>query len=122
VYYHYVAPVLPPTLRCAPRPGVLHLGEPEKFFSEALRVLRPGGRLGFTVWAAPPATEGFSITLDAVAAHGDPTVELPPGPPFFRYADADTVASDLEAAGFEGVASEVVAQEWTLPHAGALWE
>ena len=43
--------------------GVLHLGEPQKFFSEAFRVLRPGGKLGFTVWCAPPQTEGFAITL-----------------------------------------------------------
>jgi SAM-dependent methyltransferase len=43
--------------------GVLHLGEPEKFFSEAFRLLRPGGKFGFTVWCAPPETEGFAITL-----------------------------------------------------------
>ena len=36
------------------------------------------------VWASPPATEGFAITLDAIAAHGEPGVTLPPGPPFFR--------------------------------------
>ena len=33
------------------------------------------------VWASPPATEGFAITLDAIAAHGEPGVALPPGPP-----------------------------------------
>ena len=27
------------------------------------QLLRPGGKLGFTVWCAPPLTEGFAITL-----------------------------------------------------------
>jgi SAM-dependent methyltransferase len=64
--------------------GVLHLGRPEDFFAEAHRVLRPGGRLAFTVWAAPPATEGFAITLGALGEHGDPNVALPAGPPRAR--------------------------------------
>ena len=67
--------------------GILHLGEPDKFLLEALRCLRPGGRLAFSVWAAPPATEAFALLLGAVSAAGDPSVPLPPGPPFFRFAD-----------------------------------
>jgi len=32
--------------------GILHLARPDQFLSEALRVLRPGGRLAFTVRAS----------------------------------------------------------------------
>ena len=60
-------------------------------------MLRPGGRLAFTVWAPPPATEGFAVTLDAIAAHGRAGVELqlPSGPPFFAFADAERVRAEL---------------------------
>lgn len=81
--------------------GVLHLGEPTQFFAEAHRLLRPGGKLAFTVWCPPPATEGFAITLGAIAQCGDPNVNLPPGPPFFHYSDEANAAEHLAAAGFD---------------------
>src|SRR5258705_720747 len=67
--------------------GILHLGHPEKALVEAHRVLRPGGRFAFSVWCNPKETVGFNIVLRAVAAHGEPHVELPEGPPLFRYTD-----------------------------------
>jgi hypothetical protein len=66
--------------------------------------LRPGGKIAFTVWCAPPAANRrlcYHITLGAIAQCGDPNVELPPGPPFFHYSDAGNAAAHLTAAGFE---------------------
>src|SRR6266851_1275446 len=65
--------------------GMLHLAQPERAVSEALRVLRPGGRYAFTVWAKPEEAVGFGIILDAVRKHGNPDVPLPPGPPIWRF-------------------------------------
>src|SRR5262245_40288521 len=43
--------------------GILHLARPDQALAEACRVLRPGGRFGFTVWAKPEEAAGFGIVL-----------------------------------------------------------
>ena len=73
--------------------GVLHFADPERFFTEAGRVLRPGGRLAFTVWAQTDDSI-FAIAANAVAAHGV-AVTLPDGPPFFRFSDRDECVRTL---------------------------
>jgi SAM-dependent methyltransferase len=102
--------------------GLLHLSRPELAIAEAHRVLRPGGRFAFTVWAPPERARGFGLILDAVAAVGNPGVPLPPGPPFFRFADAAESTRTLEAAGFTAVRVVDVPQRWHLPDAAALLE
>ena len=49
--------------------GILHLGRPDQALCEACRVLRVGGRFGFTAWAKPVETAGFGITLGAILTH-----------------------------------------------------
>jgi SAM-dependent methyltransferase len=94
--------------------GILHLGRPEKALLEAYRVLRAGGRFAFSVWAPPEETIGFGIVLRAVEKHGEPRVELPEGPPFFRYSDAEECKRGLIVAGFESPTVLKVSQTWRL--------
>jgi ubiquinone/menaquinone biosynthesis C-methylase UbiE len=89
--------------------GMLHFAEPDRALAEARRVLAPGGRLAFTVWDDPERAVTFGLVLAAVERHGDPNVGLPPGPPFFRFAEADACKRALVEAGF--TSPEVV----TLP-------
>jgi SAM-dependent methyltransferase len=101
--------------------GILHLGRPERALGEACRVLRPGGRFAFSVWAKPEETIGFGVVLRAVASHGEPRVALPEGPPFFRYSEPEECVTGLLAAGFEDPTVTKVAQVWRLPAGDGLF-
>jgi SAM-dependent methyltransferase len=92
--------------------GINHLPHPEKAFAQAFRVLGSGGVFAFTVWAAPEPGQGFGIVLDAIEAHGDKSVTLPPAPPYFRFADAAEARRVFEQAGFVDAGTRVVAQFW----------
>lgn len=89
-----------------------HLPNPEDAISEAYRVLRPDGSFAFTVWAAPRPSEGFGIVLSAIEEHGVPNPDLPPAPPYFRFADDREVRRCLEASGFCDVKTSIVSQIW----------
>ncbi len=102
--------------------GLLHLARPEQALAEAQRVLRPGGRIAFTVWGDPQMCTGFKIILDAIANHGTMDVPLPDGPPFFRFSDTAESKRVLAEAGFHNAVVEVVDTEWDVPHAGTLYE
>jgi SAM-dependent methyltransferase len=102
--------------------GLLHLGDPDKALAEACRVLRPGGRFAFTVWATPEETAGFGITLGAIQTHGNMRVPLPDGPPFFRFSDWAESTRSLAAAGFIDPAIRKIPQTWRLPSVDALFQ
>ena len=102
--------------------GILHLSRPEAAVAEARRVLVPGGRFAFTAWVE----EGNAVSdvvEAAVDAHALP-VELPEGPPFFRFADPEECRRVLAEAGFgpESFRTETVSHGWRVPTAELLFE
>jgi SAM-dependent methyltransferase len=102
--------------------GLLHLARPESAIDEAFRVLAPGGRYAFTVWARPEEAVGFGVVLRAMETHGTTKVGLPEGPPFFRYSEAGESRAALSRAGFTAVAVRTLPLVWQLPSADALFE
>ena len=102
--------------------GILHLGNPDLALAEAHRVLRPMGRLAFTVWAKPEKTIGFGIVLRAVEKYGHMNVSLPAGPPFFRFSEPSEAKRALEIAGFKSPKIKTVDQVWRLPAGDGLFE
>ena len=100
--------------------GVLHLAQPDVAFAEARRVLRPGGRFAFTVWAAPEISVVLGMVLRAVQTHGTTNAPLPPGPPFFRFSDPAECRRSLAAVGFDDVRSATVPMVWRFPDGDAV--
>lgn len=92
--------------------GMNHLPNPETAASEAWRVLKPGGAFAFTVWASPKSGEGFGIVLSAIEKHGVPSANLPPAPPYFRFADEKEAKAVLASAGFAEISTRIVPQFW----------
>lgn len=79
--------------------------------------------LGFVLWcrAPPPHSEGFEIVLGAIKEHGDPSVKLPEGPPFFHYADAANAAEAMSNVGFTDCDTIEVEQTLSINDPSDLW-
>jgi SAM-dependent methyltransferase len=98
--------------------GIHHMPRPELALAESKRVLKPSGRIAFTVWATPEENVAWSLVFEAIARHGDrPAARAPPPGALNRI---DQCVRLLEAAGFVDGSAEIVRSEWVLPNADAL--
>ena len=102
--------------------GILHLAKPEQALSEAFRVLKPGGKLLFTVWDQPARSKAFDFIMSALKEVGDLNVPLPEGPDFFKFSDLDTTTEILSQLHFDTIQSIQKEFIWTLNNAEELFQ
>jgi SAM-dependent methyltransferase len=104
--------------------ALLHLADPERACAEAARVLKPGGRFGFTTWAKISENPFVKLVDDAIQAHANLEVDLPPGPPFYLFENEEEFRNALERAGFDGTSMtfKVHKIEWQVPTARFIFD
>ncbi|PYI92886.1 MAG: methyltransferase type 11 [Verrucomicrobia bacterium] len=97
--------------------ALLHLSDPERACAEACRVLKRGGRFGFTVWAEAADNPYAQLIDDAIDAHADLAVKLPSGPPYYLYKTKKDFRQAMERAGFNGASMTHAIHriEWIVP-------
>lgn len=99
--------------------GIHHIPRPELGLAQCWRVLKPGGRVAFTVWATPEENTAWSLVFDAVDRHGSRSALKVP-PPGGALNRIDQCLRVLEAAAFVDRSAEIVRSEWVLPSGHAL--
>ncbi|HVY15410.1 MAG TPA: methyltransferase domain-containing protein [Rhodopila sp.] len=99
--------------------GIHHAPNPVNALADAGRVLRPGGRLAFTVWADQGSNIAWKLVFDAIRTRGDMTASKAP-PPGGGLNDPDACLSAMARAGLVEGAVVHVRHVWRHPDGAAL--
>jgi SAM-dependent methyltransferase len=84
------------------------VADPSAALAETRRVLRPGGRLAFSVWGAPERNPWVSIGVMVLVERGHIPPPEPGAPGVFSLASRERTEALLDGAGFGSVRTEEV--------------
>ncbi len=95
--------------------------DPAAAFAETRRVLRPGGRLAFSVWAARERNPALSLAGSVLVELGHIPPPDPEAPGPFSMADTARIRELVVAAGFAEPEIEEVSFHWRFASQDAYW-
>lgn len=76
------------------------VSNPEKMLSEAFRVVRKGGKVGFTVWGRKENSSFFTVVPKVLRKNG---IELPNERSNFHLGDREKLMNMMKDAGFKNI-------------------
>jgi len=95
--------------------------DPAKAFAETRRVLRPGGRLSFSVWAARERNPTLSLAGGVLVELGHIPPPDPEAPGAFVMADPGRIQKLVVGAGFAEPEIEEISFRWRFANQDAYW-
>jgi SAM-dependent methyltransferase len=101
--------------------GLMLMTDPAAAFAESRRVLRPGGRVAFSVWAARERNPVLSLVGAVLESQGYIPPPDPETPGAFAMADPGRIRELVMGAGFAEPEIEEVSFRWSFPHQDAYW-
>jgi SAM-dependent methyltransferase len=101
--------------------GYMLTTDPAAAFAETRRVLRPGGRLAFSVWAARERNPTVSLAGNVLVVLGHAPPPDPQEPGAFAMADPGRIRKLVVGAGFAEPEIEEVPFRWRFANQDAYW-
>jgi hypothetical protein len=95
--------------------------DPDAAFSETRRVLRPGGRLAFSVWASPERNPALSLVGRVLESQGHIPPPEPGAPGAFAMADPGHIQELVVGADFAEPEVEDVSFRLSFADQEAYW-
>lgn len=99
--------------------GIHHVPRPALALAEVHRILRPGKKFAFSIWAGHDENTAWKLVFDAIGRHGDLRASAAP-PPGGGFATAADCLHALEDAGFVGTEASLVRGRWRHQDAASL--